>query len=222
MFGSTFCDEFLDLGGGYGVKYMHASFHPSDLSVFAPWRGSAEHFELMRSMPRTGGYGILQRCREAGEIVVGKDGLPTPIWHLSDFDRGVMRKGLDGLAQILEAGGARLIYSSHAGWVSYEPGKKTREDFMRAADAGGWDAAQVTLGAFHLMVTAHMGSSRDRRVQPRRRGVGCAQPLRGRRRGAADRPRGEPDDHDRGGGAQDRPRHGREACMTLRKAGTPQ
>jgi choline dehydrogenase-like flavoprotein len=164
VFGSTFCDEFLDLGEGYGVKYMHASFHPSDLAVFAPWRGSTEHFELMRSMPHTGGYGILQRCREAGEIVVGPDGLPTPIWHLSDFDRSVMRTGLDRLAQILEAGGARRIYSSHAGWVSYEPGKERRDDFMRAADDCGWGAAQVTLGAFHLMGTAHMGSSRESAV----------------------------------------------------------
>ncbi len=38
-----------------------------------------------------------------------------------------MRKGLDGLAQILEAGGARRIYTTHAGWVSYEPGKEPRE-----------------------------------------------------------------------------------------------
>ncbi len=164
VFGSTFCDEFLDLGEGYGVKYMHASAHPSDLAVFAPWRGSNEHWELMRSLPHTGAFGILQRARGAGEIVVGKDGLPTPIWSLSDFDRDVMRKGLDGLAQILEAGGARRIYTTHAGWVSYDPGKDPREKMLEAADACGWGAAQVTLGAFHLMGTAHMGSSRESAV----------------------------------------------------------
>jgi choline dehydrogenase-like flavoprotein len=164
VFGSTFCDEFLDLGEGYGVKYMHASAHPSDLAVFAPWRGSSEHWELMRNLRHTGGFGILQRARGAGEIVVGKDGLPTPIWHLSDFDRDVMRKGLDGLAQILEAGGARRIYTTHAGWVSYDPGKESREKMLRAADDCGWGAAQVTLGAFHLMGTAHMGSARETAV----------------------------------------------------------
>ena len=57
-----------------------------------------------------------------------------------------------------------------------------------------------------------MGSSRETAVcDPDRRGVGRAQPVRGRRLGAADRPRGEPDDHDRGGRPQDRPRHGGEA-----------
>jgi long-chain-alcohol oxidase len=158
VFGSTFCDEFLDMGEGYGVKYMHASAHPSDLAVFATWRGAAEHSELMQSLRYTGGFGCLQRARGAGEVVVGKDGLPAPIWSLSDFDRDVMRKGLDGMSRILEVGGARRIYTSHAGWVSYDPGNGGREQMLKAADAYGWGPAQVTLGSFHLMGTAHMGA----------------------------------------------------------------
>jgi choline dehydrogenase-like flavoprotein len=161
VFGSTFCDEFLDMGEGYGVKYMHASAHPSDLAVFAPWRGASEHSELMQSLRYTGGFGALQRARDAGEVVVGKDGLPAPIWSLSDFDREVMRKGLDGISQILEAGGARRIYTSHAGWISYEPGNGEREKMLKAADDYGWGPAQVTLGSFHLMGTAHMGADRS-------------------------------------------------------------
>jgi long-chain-alcohol oxidase len=160
VFGSTFCDEFLDMGEGYGVKYMHASAHPSDLAVFAPWRGASDHAELMQSLRYTGGFGILQRARGAGEVVVGGDGLPAPIWHLSDFDRDVMRKGLDGMTQILEAGSARRIYTSHAGWISYAPGNGGREQMLKAADDYGWGPAQVTLGSFHLMGTAHMGADR--------------------------------------------------------------
>jgi choline dehydrogenase-like flavoprotein len=158
VFGSTFCDEFLDMGEGYGVKYMHASAHPSDLAVFAPWRGASDHAELMHSLRYTGGFGILQRARDAGEVVVGSDGLPAPVWNLSDFDRDVMRKGLDGMTKVLEAGGARRIYTSHAGWVSYDPGNGGREQMLKAADDYGWGPAQVTLGSFHLMGTAHMGS----------------------------------------------------------------
>jgi choline dehydrogenase-like flavoprotein len=164
VFGSTFCDEFLDMGEGYGVKYMHASAHPSDLAVFAPWRGASEHAELMQSLRYTGGFGILQRARDAGEVAVGDDGLAAPIWHLSDHDRDIMRKGLDGLAQILEAGGARRMYTSHAGWVSYVPGNSGREQMLKAADDYGWGPAQVTLGSFHLMGTAHMSGSRETSV----------------------------------------------------------
>jgi choline dehydrogenase-like flavoprotein len=163
--GATFSDELLDMGEGYGIKYEQAATPPSILAIFAPWRGSRESAELMQSMRYTVGYGALQRARDGGEVVVGPDGLPTPRWQLSEFDRDVMRKGLDGAAQILEAGGARRIYSSHAGWVSYEPGANGgRDSLLDAADRCGWDAAQVTLGAFHLMGTARMGSSRENAV----------------------------------------------------------
>jgi choline dehydrogenase-like flavoprotein len=164
VFGSTFCDEFLDMGEGYGTKFMHASAHPSDLAVFAPWRSAGESAELMQSLRYTGGFGILQRARDGGEVAVGDDGLPTPIWNLSDYDREIMRKGLDKISQVLEAGGARRIYTSHAGWVSYDPGNGGRETMLKAADEYGWGPAQVTLGSFHLMGTAHMGSSRDSSV----------------------------------------------------------
>jgi long-chain-alcohol oxidase len=160
--GATFSDEFLNMGEGYGVKYEQVATPPSLLAIFAPWRGSRESAELMQSLRYTSSVGALQRARDGGEVVVGSDGLPGIRWALSDFDREVMRKGMDGAAQIFEAGGARQIYSSHAGWVSYEPGKNGgREGFLADADRAGWGAAQVTLGSFHLMGTARMGSSRE-------------------------------------------------------------
>ncbi|TCJ13878.1 FAD-binding protein [Rubrobacter taiwanensis] len=159
--GATYSDEHLNLGQGYGVKYEQAATPPGILAIFAPWRGSRESAELMQALRYTAGYGALQRAREGGEIAVGRDGLPVARWALSDFDREVMRRGLDGAAQILEAGGARRIYSSHAGWVSYEPGRGGRERLLAAADRCGWGPAQVTLGSFHLMGTARMGNSRE-------------------------------------------------------------
>jgi long-chain-alcohol oxidase len=160
--GATFSDEFLDLGEGYGVKYEHGANPPSILAIFAPWRGARESAELMQALRYTAGFGALQRARDAGEVVVGSDGLPTPRWALSGFDRDVMRKGLDGAAQILEAAGARRIYSSHAGWVSFDPGGDGgRERLLDAADRCGWGPGQVTLGSFHLMGTARMGRSRE-------------------------------------------------------------
>ena len=121
-----------------------------------------------------------------------------------------MRRGLDGAAQILEAGGARRVYSSHAGWVSYEPGRNGgRESLLEAADRCGWGAGQVTLGSFHLMGTARMGSSREDSVCD---SDGEAWDVKGLYvvDGAVlpTGPGREPDGHDRGGGAQDRARDG--------------
>ena len=165
VLGSTFSDEMLDMGEGYGVKYEHAANPPSLLAVFAPWRSAEHNAELMQSLNHTAGFGCLMRVRGAGEVELGSDGLPTVTWALSDFDRANMRKAMDGAAQILEAAGAKRVYSSHAGWVSYEPGADGgREQWLKDADAAGWDAAEVTLGAFHLMGTAAMGSSREKSV----------------------------------------------------------
>ncbi len=162
VLGSTFSDEFLDMGEGYGVKYEHATTPPSILAIFAPWRGARESAELMQALRHTAGYGCLMRARDGGEVRVGADGLPEVHWALSEFDRDNMRRALDGAAQILEAGGARRIYSSHAGDVSYEPGADGgRERFLEQADRCGWGSGQVTLGSFHLMGTARMGSSRE-------------------------------------------------------------
>jgi choline dehydrogenase-like flavoprotein len=158
--GATYSDEYLDMGEGYGIKYEHAATPPSILAIFAPWRGASESAELMQSLRYTAGYGALQRARDGGEIVLNDEGLPVARWALSDFDRDVMRRGLDGAAELLEAGGARKVFSSHAGWVSYEPGNgDSRSSLLDAADRAGWDSGQVTLGSFHLMGSARMGSS---------------------------------------------------------------
>src|SRR5262245_65884300 len=118
-------DDLLGLGYALGIKYQQAATPPSILAIFAPWRGAREHSELMQALPYTAGYGCLQRTRDSGEVEVGSDGLPAAHWALSEFDRQVMRTGLDGAAQILEAGGARRIYSLHAGGVSLWHGRKS-------------------------------------------------------------------------------------------------
>jgi hypothetical protein len=76
--------------------------------------GAERNSELMQSLNHTAGFGCLMRARD-GEVGIGSDGLPTPSWELSEFDRANMRKAMDGAAQILEAAGARRICPSHAG-----------------------------------------------------------------------------------------------------------
>ena len=104
---------------------------------------------------------MLLRDRDGGEVRVGRDGEPIVRYKLSAFDAGHLRTGIDGAAQILEAAGARRIFSSHTKWVSYEPGgaPEPREQFMADADAAGYGAGQVALGSFHIMGSARMGGA---------------------------------------------------------------
>lgn len=157
---ALYSDQFRDLDEGYGLKYETAAEHPHLFIPFSPWRGSREHFLLMESMSNTVPIGVLLRDRDGGEVRVGRDGEPIVRYKLSDFDAGHLRTGIDGAAQMLEAAGARRIFSSHAKWVGYEPGSSgSRGQFMADADAAGYGAGQCSMNSFHIMGSARMGGS---------------------------------------------------------------
>ncbi len=157
---ALYSDQFRDLDEGYGLKFETAAQHPHLLIPFAPWRSARQHFELAESMSHTSPLGVLLRDRDGGEVRVGRDGEPVVRYKLSDFDAGHLRTGMDGAAQVLEAAGARRIFSSHARWVSYEPGRSgSRQQFMSDADAAGYGPGQVVLNSFHIMGSARMGGS---------------------------------------------------------------
>jgi long-chain-alcohol oxidase len=157
---ALYSDQHRHLRDGYGVKYETAPNHPHLFIAFSPWRGSREHFSLMEGLPNTVPMGVLLRDRDGGEVRVGRDGEPVVRYRLSRFDAEHLRTGIDGAAQILEAAGARRIFSSQAKWVAYEPAAGgSRARFMADADAAGYDSGQVMLGSFHIMGSARMGGS---------------------------------------------------------------
>jgi long-chain-alcohol oxidase len=157
---ALYSDQHRDLdGAGYGLKYETAPVHPGVLVAFAPWESADEHAGLIAQLPHLTGIGLLLRDRSEGEVVTGRAGGPRVRYRLKAADISHVRKGLDGAAQILEAAGARRIFSSHARLVSYEPGKATREQFLRDAEAVGFGPGRCTFYAFHPMGSARIGSS---------------------------------------------------------------
>ena len=160
---ALYSDQHRDLHDGYGLKYETAANHPHIYVPFSPWRGAREHYGLMQAMSHTVPIGVLLRDRDGGEVRVGRDGEPVVRYKLSPYDAGHLRTGLDGAAQILEAAGARRIFSSQTRWVSYDPGRGNgasgRARFMADADAAGYGAGQITLGSFHIMGSARVGGS---------------------------------------------------------------
>ena len=64
------------------------------------------------------------------------------------------------IVQVVEAMGARRVYSSHSRWVAFEPGTRGDLDsFIADADACGWGAGQAQMVSFHIMGSARMGGS---------------------------------------------------------------
>jgi choline dehydrogenase-like flavoprotein len=157
---ALYSDQHRDLdGAGYGLKYETAPVHPGVLVAFAPWESADGHAALIAQLPHLTGIGLLLRDRSEGEVGTGRAGGPRVRYRLSAGDISHVRKGVDGAAQILEAAGAQRIFSSHASLVSYEPGKTSREQFLRDADAVGYGPGRCTFYAFHPMGSARLGSS---------------------------------------------------------------
>jgi long-chain-alcohol oxidase len=157
---ARYVDEHANLRDGYGVIYETGPLHPHLFLSFAPWSGGRASYELMQALGHIAPVGVLLRDRDGGEVRVGRDGEPVVRYRLSTFDRDHLRRGIDGAAELLEAAGARRIFSSHARWVAYEPGRDgDRRRFMRDADACGWAGGRIQLLGFHLQGSARMGGS---------------------------------------------------------------
>jgi long-chain-alcohol oxidase len=158
---ALYSDELGDMAGdGYGVKLETAPLHPHAVIPFAPWRGGREHVELMRSIARSSGIVVLLRDRDGGQVHVGRDGEPVVRYRLSKFDRANLRAGVEGAAAVLEAAGARAVWTAHSRAPRLRAGTDGgRAAFMAACDATGWGAGQCELGSLHIMGSARLGGT---------------------------------------------------------------
>jgi len=157
---AIYSDEFRFLTGNYGVKYETTALQPAIEVAVLPWRDPAHYRSLLEQLSRTVGIGVLCRDRDGGRVTIDRQGNPVSHYALSEFDRAHLRRGFIGAARILEAAGARLIFSPHAQWCAYEPGVRGSPDaFVEAMDSAGWNAARLALFSFHIMGSARMGNS---------------------------------------------------------------
>jgi long-chain-alcohol oxidase len=155
---ALYSDQHRDLDGrGYGLKYETAAVHPGVLVAFAPWESAREHAKLISDLPWISGIGLLLRDRSEGDVRVTRRGEPRVHYRLGADDLRHVRVGLDGGSQILEAAGARRIFSSHARLCSYEPGPGARHRFLEETDRAGFGPGRCAFYAFHLMGSARIG-----------------------------------------------------------------
>jgi long-chain-alcohol oxidase len=157
---AIYSDEHRNMTGSFGVKYETTSLQPVIAAAVIPWRDPSQYRSLLSQLSHTSAIGVLLRDRDGGRVTIDREGNPVSHYSLSSFDRAHLRRGFLGAARILEAAGARLIYSPHSKFCSYEPGKRgTLESFARDMDAAGWDSGRLALFSFHIMGTARLGGS---------------------------------------------------------------
>jgi choline dehydrogenase-like flavoprotein len=160
---AVYSDQLRFLDGNYGVKLETTALQPTIHAAVLPWRGTRHYHALLEKLPQTLGIGALVRDRDGGSVTLDAEGQPVAHYSLSAFDRQHLRNGFIGAARVLEAAGAELIFSPHAKWCAYEPGRRgSLAGFVRDMDSAGWHTAQVALFSFHIMGTARMGGSAKR------------------------------------------------------------
>jgi long-chain-alcohol oxidase len=157
---AIYSDEHCRLTGNYGVKYETTALQPVIAAAVIPWRDPRQYRTLLAELPRTVGIGVLLRDRDGGTVTVDRTGTAVTRYALSKFDSEHLQQGFAGAARILEAAGARRIYSPHAKFCFYEPGERgSVETFARDMDRAGWRSGELALFSFHIMGTARMGAS---------------------------------------------------------------
>jgi long-chain-alcohol oxidase len=157
---AIYSDQHRQMNGNFGVKYETTALQPVIAAAVLPWREPRQYRALLEKLPHTAGIGVLLRDRDGGRVTVDHTGAPVSHYALSKFDRGNLRSGFIGAARILEAAGARMIYSPHARFCACEPGVRgSLEGFTREMDGAGWRSGQVALFSFHIMGTARLGGS---------------------------------------------------------------
>jgi long-chain-alcohol oxidase len=158
---SIHVDEFTDLdGNGYGVRLQTAPLHPGFFVSFAPWDGAARHAELVEGLSHTAAVGMTVRDRDGGEVRVGRDGEPVVRYKLPRREAAHLQRGFEAAAEMLETVGAQRIYSSHAAYIGYDPGRGgSRQRFMAEIDAAGWGQGRAQLTGFHLLGSCRIGDT---------------------------------------------------------------
>jgi choline dehydrogenase-like flavoprotein len=90
-------------------------------------------------------------------------------YGLSRYDAKHLRRGLIEAARLLEAAGAKEIWSTQPSWLGYRPaGNGTaRHRWVEAVDQVGFGPNQLLLATFHQMASCRMGgNARDSVVDP--------------------------------------------------------
>ena len=156
---ARYSDQFADLDSGYGFKFETVPMHPSLAAMGFPWESGAGHRALMARLPRVAFVGILLRDRDGGRIGVDRSGNPVVRYRPSRYDLGHLRRGIAAAAQLLEAAGAREIWSAQARYVAYRPGGGAHAHWLERVDAAGLGPNQLLLVTFHQMASCRMGAS---------------------------------------------------------------
>jgi choline dehydrogenase-like flavoprotein len=152
------CDEFANTGDGYGFLIESAQYTPALTGSAVPWTSGAEHKELMSEARNGASFIALTRDHGHGQVVLDDRGEAMPLYAVTDeLDQGNLGRGLDVLARMHQAAGARRIASLAAGLPQWRVGDDI-EAFIGRIQRIPLRAGGHRLFSAHQMGTCRMGT----------------------------------------------------------------
>ncbi|MFL5798185.1 MAG: GMC family oxidoreductase N-terminal domain-containing protein [Actinomycetota bacterium] len=154
---SRYSRHLRDRDGGYGPIFETVPVHPGLGSGAMPWVSAAQHRELMGKFGRLGFCAVLPRDRTAGRVTINRDGSPRVRYRLSKDDEGRIVDGLIAAGKVVEAAGARELFTLHTPPLSYRPAPGAHDRWAMELRAAGL-RGRVTGVSFHQMGSCRMGT----------------------------------------------------------------
>ncbi|ORE12056.1 long-chain fatty alcohol dehydrogenase [Rhizopus microsporus var. microsporus] len=149
---------------GYGCKLEVPCLQPGAYSTILPWRGAAEHKEIMMRYEHCAPILILSRDKDSkGSVTYDKDDNPIVNFTVSNRDRRSLLEGILRSLDILVAAGAREVHTGQFGvdGFKFKEEEETRIDNPRyVAWKNGVSSYGLPRDGFNMFCAHQMGTNR--------------------------------------------------------------
>ena len=162
---SRYSSQFADIDAGYGARFETAPAHFALVGSAFGWESARQFRDDLSKLGHVGLAGVLLRDRDPGQVAVGRDGKPRVHYELSDYDVSHVQQAFRGAAQLLEAAGAKDVFTLQTPPVRARPGTSGWIDqLMGSMKSRGYRRCRMSYISFHQMASAAMGSDPARSV----------------------------------------------------------
>jgi choline dehydrogenase-like flavoprotein len=155
---TTNCEQFVNMGEGFGFYMEIPAFGPGFVASVIPWASGRQHKELMMKVPFISTFIWFLRDRGYGRVTIDAEGNAIPVYSLDDeTDQKNFRRAAGEAIRIHEAAGAQEIIISLAhGYVSRKRGEKLDDFIQSVAQLPILNGSQPMISA-HQLCTCRMG-----------------------------------------------------------------
>lgn len=144
--------------GGYGPTLETGPAAPASFATVLPWTSAAQHRDFMREYPNASSVGFPSRERGSGRVKIERSGAPKVVYKINKDDESRIAEGVVAAGKVLEAAGARKIFTLHHLPISYEPnGPSSHDRWADETRRRGYRNRQLMFFSMHQMGSCRMG-----------------------------------------------------------------